>query len=212
MRTEQENLSGTRKKISFGMPSEEVFTRISPLLRIAQYRGQDRILIYQCVMGDPTVHLCPTTPGRDSIFLAIHRRGRLQPRALGRNEAVWMTQPRDNGGLTAYDLAQTKDAVREGLADPACCKVRSADWLKRHVHRIDGRSSERFAEALAGALRTAPPLRLGQLKQQSTRVLKAAGPGPACSLGPGAMAGEGATMRDDVSRRTRRRSPTPSWP
>ena len=33
MRTEQENLSGTRKKISFGMPSEKGLTRTKFMIR-----------------------------------------------------------------------------------------------------------------------------------------------------------------------------------
>ena len=105
-------------------------------------------ITYKYVMGDPTVHLCPTTPGRNSISLAIHRKGRLRSRSLEKNEAVWMTRPGDNGGLTTYDIWQTRMAVRTGLENADCCKKRAADWLERHVYGIDGHTTDRFVEAL----------------------------------------------------------------
>jgi len=105
-------------------------------------------ITYEYVLGAPTVHICPTTPGKRSIAMAVHRHGHLKARVAHYGESLWMTSPEDNGGITAFDIFQTEEAIMKGLKDPSCCTTSSHDWLTKHVDGIDGHTCERFANAL----------------------------------------------------------------
>jgi hypothetical protein len=44
-----------------------------------------------------------------------------------------MNDPRDNGGFSVEDLAQTLAALDTALREPECCRERSERWLGEHV-------------------------------------------------------------------------------
>jgi hypothetical protein len=100
---------------------------------------------YFYVSGRPSVHILPTTAA--DVRSAQIRRGRVRERRDG-TSASWMTDPHDNGGLSATDADQTIAAVRRALREPDCCRERSAAWLAARVHGMDGMTCARMADAL----------------------------------------------------------------
>ncbi len=95
----------------------------------------------------PTVHLCPSpslSPGIE--FAALKKRPlRLPWRDKG---PVYMNEPEDNGGITAYTAQDVIEGVQRGLDDPHCCEERAQTWIDGHVSTPDGRSAARLAAAL----------------------------------------------------------------
>ena len=104
-------------------------------------------ITYKYLQGHPTVHLCPHH-GLHVIYEAEHRHGRLGMRKAGRRDAIWMNEPEDNGGITAYTFDETLEGIQRGLREPDCCAERAAAWVGKRIFRPDGNSCSRFTEAL----------------------------------------------------------------
>jgi len=100
---------------------------------------------YFYASGRPSVHIVPETDA-DVRFVQF-KRGRLRERRDA-TTTPWMTDPRDNGGLTASTPDQTLAAVARAIREPDCCRERAATWLAARVHGMDGHTCARMTEAL----------------------------------------------------------------
>ena len=95
--------------------------------------------------GRPTVHLAPR-PG-EAMTVGRMKSGSLK--SVKTNQAdLWMNDPSDNGGFTAYNADEALASISTALTQPASCVDRAKAWLASHMLPADGRRSE----ALAGAV------------------------------------------------------------
>jgi hypothetical protein len=106
-------------------------------------------ITYFYVLGRPSIHIHPGSSTAGGVRLARMSRNRVRYRTLGRDEPLWMCDPEDNGGLTVRGGDEAVDAVVRALGEPGCCRARSASWISRHVHAVDGRTAERLGKVLA---------------------------------------------------------------
>ncbi|MDJ0763462.1 MAG: hypothetical protein QNJ97_10775 [Myxococcota bacterium] len=105
-------------------------------------------ITYFYYLGRPSIHIVPVEDQHADVSYAQLKRGRVSYRTVKAEEALWMNDPEDNGGLTARSLVQLKDGIRRGLEDSECCAARSADWIARHVYKSDGHTAQRLIQAL----------------------------------------------------------------
>jgi hypothetical protein len=92
--------------------------------------------------GRPTVHLAPR-PG-EAMTVGRMKSGALKSVKAGQ-DGMWMNDPADNGGMTAYDAEEALAAISTALTQPESCVVRAKAWLESHMLPADGRRSETLA-------------------------------------------------------------------
>lgn len=102
--------------------------------------------------GRPSVHLCPVQKDDQSIsFARASRKGiKYQSHSLKNS---FMTDPDDNGGLTAYSGEECIEHILHALADPHCCIKRTKSWLASKVPETSETSCIRFTKALEDLVR-----------------------------------------------------------
>lgn len=106
-------------------------------------------ITYFYVSGLPTIHVAPadvTNPGE--LLMAKLRWQKVAYRRAGGQEPIWMTDPRDNGGVMVDTAAVAREVVLRALREPDLCTSRAQDWLSRHVYGVDGNTADRFEAQL----------------------------------------------------------------
>jgi hypothetical protein len=92
--------------------------------------------------GRPTVHLAPR-PG-EAMTVGRMKRGSLRA-VKADQDGLWMNDPEDNGGFTAYDAEGALAAISRALTEPESCAARAKAWLQSHMLPADGQRSEALA-------------------------------------------------------------------
>ncbi|HNW82924.1 MAG TPA: hypothetical protein PKG52_08550 [bacterium] len=105
-------------------------------------------ITYFYFRGLPSVHIIPSDRSNEKLRLAQIKRGRVSYRTLSGNEQIYMNDPEDNGGITAWNLQGVADGIIHGLENPDCCREKSRSWIDRHIYKPDGSSAMRFFEVL----------------------------------------------------------------
>ncbi|MCP4676179.1 MAG: hypothetical protein GY854_11860 [Deltaproteobacteria bacterium] len=105
-------------------------------------------ITYFYFFGRPSIHIVPVASQDESPSYAQLKNGKVSYRTVKAEEALWMNEPKDNGGLTARSFDELKAGIIRGLNKPECCAERSADWIARHVHQPDGKTAQRFFQVL----------------------------------------------------------------
>lgn len=95
--------------------------------------------------GRPTVHLAPR-PG-ETMTVSRMKRGTLKAVKTEPGK-LWMNDPEDNGGFTAYDAEGALAAISRALTEPESCRVRAKSWLDRHLLPADERRSKALADQI----------------------------------------------------------------
>jgi hypothetical protein len=141
------NLASRSSSIAVRLKDRDLDNLADLVASDAMASNLSSFITYKYLQGQSTVHICPAR-GIRSIYEAEHRHGRLGARKAGGREAIWMNEPEDNGGITAYTFDETLEGIRRGLREPDCCAERAAAWVGKRIFRPDGNSCSRFAEAL----------------------------------------------------------------
>src|SRR5690606_34320492 len=95
--------------------------------------------------GRPTVHLAPR-PG-EAMTVGRMKSGSLKAVKADHDE-LWMNDPSDNGGFTAYDAEEALAAISKALTEPDSCRERARAWLEAHLLPADGQRSAALTEAI----------------------------------------------------------------
>lgn len=98
----------------------------------------------------PTVHLAPR-PG-ETMTVGRMKSGSLKS-VKAAPDGLWMNDPADNGGMTAYDAEQALGAISTALTEPDSCRDRAKAWLETHMLPADGQRSEILADQIIQLVR-----------------------------------------------------------
>lgn len=96
-------------------------------------------------LGRPSVHLAPRTG--ETMTVGRMKSGSLKAVKSDQDD-MWMNDPADNGGFTAYDAEEALAAISTALTQPDSCIVRSQAWLESHMLPADGKRSAALAAAI----------------------------------------------------------------
>lgn len=97
--------------------------------------------------GKPSIHIDPVAHAGKNYRRRLLW-GRLWVKQVADPMASWKLPPSDVGGLVAHDFSELLASVDRALDEPACCRVLSEDFNRRHVTAADGHTSERITRAL----------------------------------------------------------------
>jgi hypothetical protein len=116
-------------------------------------------LAYHYVSKRPAIHLVPRRDGPVDRVAMVLSRFRVRRKIAA--DAAWMIDPADTGGVRVSDIEGTVHAVGAALDDPGPGGQAAADWIARHVPRLDGSAPERIRQCLVAMCATpvALPLR-----------------------------------------------------
>lgn len=111
------------------------------------------LLTFFYATGRPSIHVHPVAADAPAVWREW-RGGRVREQRATDPARRWRMPLSEHGGLVAHSPDELIAALTRSLAEPDCCRERSADFCRRHLAPLDGQSCARVAAEVA-ALATA---------------------------------------------------------